>query len=294
MHPIDPLLAAAFPVTVAVSVGAVVLEAVLLRVRGDGISLPSARASTLSAIGAFGGVALANQLLFVGLMSIAWQHRLLDLGLGPLAWLAAFVVYDLCFYVAHRAGHEVRLLWCFHSVHHTSEQMQLTTAIRGSVLDFVYLPWFFVWIPLLGVHPGLVLLVEAASRLWGVLIHVSPRLVGRTDRLDPLVVTPSTHRVHHGRDLGYLDRNYGSVLALWDRLLGTWQREDSPPDYGVRSPVDPVSFVDIQVSPWRALWHDVRRASRWTDKLRYCLLAPGWSHDGPDQRAVVLQAAVLD
>lgn len=287
-HPLDPILAVALPATYILSVGAIVLEAAVLRGRWD---RRSARASTLSAIGAFGGIALANRVLFIGLMQLVWSYRLLDLGLGPVAWIAAFLLYDFCFYVAHRAGHDVRLLWCFHSVHHTDERMQLTTAIRGSVLDFVYLPWFFVWIPILGIDPVLVLLVEVFGRLWGVAVHISPELVpNRLGPLERLVVTPSLHRVHHGRNLPYLDRNYGEVLSIWDQLLGSYQQEREQPDYGVLSPVNSRSFLDIQLSPWRALRTDMRRAPRLADKLRYCLLAPGWSHDGPDLRAATRQA----
>ena len=229
MHPFDDALATALPATYALSISAIVAEALVLLAVGHRSSGRSAAASVLSAAGAFGGIAVANRLFFVGLMLLCWENRWLDLGLGPLAWLAAFLLYDLMFYVAHRAGHELRLLWCFQSVHHTADEMRLTTAIRGSVLDFVYLPWFFVWIPLLGVHPAMVLIVEVFGRLWGVASHLSPRLVGRLGWLDRVVVTPSVHRVHHGRDLPYLDRNYGEVLLLWDRLLGTWADEDHAP-----------------------------------------------------------------
>lgn len=264
--------------------GAIALEAVVLRLRGPGWDRPSARASVLSGIGAFGGLALANRVVFIGLMHTLWAHRLVDLGTGALGWLAAFLLYDLAFYVAHRAGHEVRLLWCFHSVHHTSTRMQLTSAIRGSVFDFVYLPWFFVGLPLLGVHPSLVLLVEVFGRLWGVAVHVSPALVGGLARWSRWVITPGLHRVHHGREDRYLDRNYGEVLAVWDRLFATWQAEEEPPTYGLGRPVDPHSLADIQLSPWRALWAELGRAPDLWSRVRLCLDAPGWSPGGPDRR----------
>lgn len=290
MHPLDDTLAIALPATYVVSISALVIEGVILRWIGHRADLRSVAASLLSGAGTFGFLALANQVFFVGFMHVFWEHRFVDLGLGPSAWLVAFIVYDFCFYATHRAGHEVRLLWCFHSVHHTTEEMLLTTAIRGSVLDFLYAPWFFVWIPLLGVHPALVLVVEVFARFWGVATHISPRLVGRLGLLDRWLVTPSVHRVHHGRNLPYLDRNYGEVLLLWDRLFGTWRAEGEAPDYGLLSPVDAGSFVDVQISPWKALVADIRRAPTWGDKFRYCLFAPGWSHDGPDRRVKALQA----
>jgi sterol desaturase/sphingolipid hydroxylase (fatty acid hydroxylase superfamily) len=161
--------------------------------------------------------------------------------------------------------------------------------VRGSVFDVVYLPWFFVWIPLLGVPPVLMLAIEATSRLWGVATHVSPQWVGRLGALDRWLVTPSVHRVHHGRNLPYLDRNYGEVLLVWDHLFGTHQPEHEAPDYGVLADVDSESFVDVQLSPWRDLWADLRRAPDWASRLRYLLDAPGWKHDGPDARVSTLQ-----
>jgi len=281
---LDAILAIAAPATYAIAVGALLLEYVTLRLLKEPLSHRQGMASLASGLLAFGGLAAANRLLFVGVMYVAWDARLLDLGAGATGWLAAFVLYDFMFYTAHRLGHEVRFLWCFHSVHHTSEEMRLTSAIRGSAFDFVYLPWFFVWLPLLGIHPIIVLVVESAARIWGVLTHLHPRFVGRLGLLDRLLVTPSVHRVHHGRNDAYLDRNYGEVLTLWDHLLGTYQLEDEAPDYGVLKPVDAGSLAAIQLSPWRDLWRDLARAPSLRIKLRYLLDAPGYSHDGADQR----------
>ena len=270
--------------TYGIAIAVLVIEGVALRALGATADTRSGRASVLSGGLAFGGMALSNKLVFVAMMGWFYEHRVVDLGLGPLAWLAGFVVYDLVFYLAHRAGHEVRLLWCFHAVHHSSEEMRLTSAIRGSALDAIYLPWFFVWLPILGLHPALVLIVESFGRIWGVLVHVHPRFVGKLGWLDAAIVTPSFHRVHHGRDAAYLDRNYGEVLSVWDHLLGTWQREEHPPDYGLLKELDSGSLKEIQLSPWQDLWRDVRRAPDMTARLRYLFDAPGWSHDGPDQR----------
>jgi len=264
--------------TYVISVGAIVLEFVVLRSLRERISRREGYASIWSGILAFGGLAVANRLLFVSLMYLAWSHRVFDLGLGATAWLAAFVLYDLMFYVAHRAGHEIRLLWCFHSVHHTSEEMRLTTAIRGSAFDFVYLPWFFIWIPLLGIHPAVVLIVEAGSRLWGVMTHIHPRFVGRLGWLDKVIVTPSVHRVHHGRNAQYLDRNYGEVLIIWDYLFRSYQVETEEPDYGVLAPVDAGSLMDIQSGAWRDLWRDVKAAQGLGPKLRTALGPPSGAY----------------
>ncbi|HRG98944.1 MAG TPA: sterol desaturase family protein [Polyangiaceae bacterium] len=268
--------------TYAVSIGALAVEHLALWAVGERPDRRQGVVSVASGALAFGGLALAHRLLYAGILAIAWRHRAVDLGGGPAAWLAAFVLNDLMFYVAHRAGHRVRLLWCFHSVHHTSEEMRLTSAIRGSALDFVYLPWFFVWLPLVGLHPALVLIAEAWGRIWGVLVHVHPRFVGRLGVLDRLCVTPSVHRVHHGRNAEYIDRNYGEVLLLWDRLFGSYQVEEAPPEYGVLAPVDPGDLVDVQLSPWRALWRDVRAAEGARRRLALVFGPPGAKESGAD------------
>lgn len=287
--PLASIARVAVPATYVVAVALIVGEQLALRAMGLRPRARQSLASLASGAMSFGLLAVATRLLFAGLMARAWAHRATDLGAGPVAWLAAFVTYDLMFWVAHAAGHRVRLLWCFHSVHHTSTEMRLTSAVRGSALDFVYLPWFFVWIPLLGVHPAMLLVVESASRMWGVVTHLSPALVGRLGLLDRVVVTPSVHRVHHGTELAYLDTNYGEVLLLWDRLFGTWTPEGATPTYGLTTPVDPGDLAAVQLSPWHALWRDLSRAPTLTARLRYLLDAPGWSHDSEDLRVTALR-----
>ena len=114
--------------TYGVAVAALAGELLLLRILGERVDRRGGRASLLSGLLAFGGLAVAQRLVFAGVLLVAWEHRLLELGSGPGAWLAAFVAYDLMFYVAHRLGHELRILWCFHSVHHTSTEMRLVSA----------------------------------------------------------------------------------------------------------------------------------------------------------------------
>jgi sterol desaturase/sphingolipid hydroxylase (fatty acid hydroxylase superfamily) len=288
-----PLVAVAVPSTYVVAVGLIALEFVLLLALREPLSHRSGRTSLLSGGLAFGGVALANTLFYAAVLEFAYVHRVTTLGLGAGAWLFAFVTYDFSFWLGHVAGHRVRLLWCIHGVHHSATEMRLSTAIRGSAFDFLQAPWFFVWIPLLGVHPAMLLVVESAGRIWGVLTHLSPRLIGRGGRwmrwLELAVVTPSLHRVHHAREHEYLDRNYGEVLTIWDRLFGSFAPEGRAPTYGLLvaatdPPLDDGSLVAVQLTPWRKLWHDVRRAPTWSTKLRYVFDVPGWSHDGPDLR----------
>lgn len=215
-------------------------------------------------------------LLYLQVLQWSWTHRLWDLGHGPLAWVASFLLFDWMWYLSHKLGHRVRLFWCFHGVHHTDEEMRLTTAIRGSAIEFLYLPWFFVWLPLLGVHPLILLVTEPLSRLWGFLSHVSPHWFGKTPWLDRWLITPSLHRVHHGRNTQYLDTNYAQVFTVFDRCLGTYTPETATPEYGVLHPVNGNSLWDVQTAGFRALWRDMRSAPDLTTALKYLALPPGW------------------
>jgi len=279
---VESLVSAASLTTYAFAIAVLVAERCVLRWLNHPVSDRGGVASLLSGVLGFGGIAVANVLFYVALMHGVWSMRLMDPGLGPGAWLALFVLYDGMFYIGHRMGHRVRVLWCFHSVHHTAEEMRLTTAIRGSAGDFIYLPWFFFWIPLLGFHPSMVLVVESVARMWGVCTHISPRLLGKLGVLDRLLVTPSVHRVHHGRNAQYIDRNYGEFLLIWDYLFGSYTPEEETPDYGVLKEVDPGSLVDIQLSPWADLARDLREAPTWAARFRYVFDGPEYRH-GPTE-----------
>jgi sterol desaturase/sphingolipid hydroxylase (fatty acid hydroxylase superfamily) len=268
------------------------LEGVLLMIIHKNKNIVSIKGGAVSMISGgftFGLMFLANLALYFTIYTKAYQLRLFQGGFQWYYWLLCFLIYDLMFYTAHRLGHEVRLIWCFHSVHHTSEEMRLTSAIRGSAFDFIYYPWFFVWIPFLGFHPLMLFIVESFSRLYGVLTHVSPLWFGKIRWLDHILITPSVHRVHHGRNTRYLDKNYSEVLSIWDKMFGTFIQEDETPDYGILKPIDSNNLKEIQLSPWQDLWNDIKKSPNLRTALKYIFYPPGWSHDGPLTTAKVLQ-----
>ena len=161
-------------------------------------------------------------------------------------WLLALVFYDFCYYWLHRAGHESAIFWAAHVVHHQSQDYNLSTALRqtssGALLGWI----FYVPMALAGVPPlvfGVVALVDLLYQFWVHTEHV-PKL-GWFDRW---FCSPSNHRVHHAVNDGYLDRNYGGVLIVWDRMFGSFQEEDEPCVYGTRSPLN----------SWDPLWSNAR------------------------------------
>lgn len=203
-------------------------------------------------------------------------------------WVIAIVGVDLGFYLYHRMAHRVRLVWATHQAHHSSEYFNFATALRqkwnnsGEIL--VWLP-----LPLLGVPPWMVFFGFSLNLIYQFWVH--------TERIDKLwrpfefvFNTPSHHRVHHGRDPEYLDKNYGGILILWDRLFGTFQPERFRPNYGLTKPVDTFNIWKLQTHEYAAIARDVRAAPRLRDCLGYVFGPPGWAPRATPQPRVAERA----
>ncbi len=220
-----------------------------------------------------GGMAV----LFVWL----YEHRFFDLGTGALAWGLVFVAEDFTYYWFHRLSHEVRFLWAAHVNHHSSERYNLSTALRQSwTTPFTTL--LFYWpLPLLGFHPALIATAVGVSLLYQFWIHTEA--IRSLGPLELVVNSPSHHRVHHGANVEYLDRNHGGILIVWDRLFGTFEPERAPVRYGLTKNVDTFHPVRIAFHEWAALVRDVRSAASLRDALGFVLAPPGWRPGGAGQ-----------
>ncbi|AWE54053.1 sterol desaturase family protein [Streptomyces nigra] len=190
-------------------------------------------------------------------------------------WVLLFFAEDLAYYSFHRAHHRVRLLWASHVVHHSSVRFNLSTALRQSWTPMSGLPF---WMPLalLGIPPWMILLQQSISLIYQFFLH--------TERVDHLwrpiefvFNTPSHHRVHHGSNNVYLDRNYGGILIIWDRLFGTFQPEGERVVYGLTKNIDTYNPLRVAFHEYAATWHDIRTATRWRDRAGYAFGPPGWA-----------------
>ncbi|MDP2449316.1 MAG: lysoplasmalogenase family protein [Polaromonas sp.] len=189
-------------------------------------------------------------------------------------WLIALVFYDFCYYWLHRAGHESAVFWAAHVVHHQSQDYNLSTALRqtssGALLGWI----FYVPMAIAGVPPlvfGVVVLIDLLYQFWVHTEHV-PKL-GWFDRW---FCSPSNHRVHHAVNDNYVDKNYGGILIIWDRLFGSFREEDEKCVYGTRSPLNSWDPLWSNTEVYWALAKDSWHASNWGDKLRVWLKPPGW------------------
>jgi sterol desaturase/sphingolipid hydroxylase (fatty acid hydroxylase superfamily) len=190
--------------------------------------------------------------LAFAMYTLAYRHRLFDIAPAGWAWGALFLADDLCYYWSHRAAHASRLLWASHVVHHSSSCFNLSVGARnswtGGLTDWI----FWMPLPFLGFPPAMIVAMQGLSLLWQFLIHTP--YGGRLGPLGFFLNTPSHHRVHHGRNPQYLDRNFGGTLIVWDRLFGTFAAEAEPVAYGtVTPPARPANPFFIAFFGWAAL-----------------------------------------
>ncbi|WP_109127318.1 sterol desaturase family protein [Dyella sp. C11] len=191
-------------------------------------------------------------------------------------WISALLLYDFCYYWLHRMGHEVNILWAAHVVHHQSEDYNLSTALRQTGSG-VLLGWlFYLPMAVIGYPLEVFVVVALIDLLYQFWVHTE--LVGRLGWFDRVFCSPSNHRAHHAVNDKYLDRNYGGILILWDRLFGTFIEEDDkdPPIYGTRSPLRSWNPLWANAEVYWATAKDAWHARRWRDKLLVWLKPPGW------------------
>jgi sterol desaturase/sphingolipid hydroxylase (fatty acid hydroxylase superfamily) len=217
-------------------------------------------------------------LLSVAVYGAAFEHLALTrLPVDSIwVWLGALLGYDFCYYWYHRAGHRVAVLWAAHAVHHQSEDYNLSTALRQTSSGFLFGWIFYLPLAVAGVPPlvfGTVALIDLLYQFW-----VHTQQVGRLGWFDRWFCSPSNHRVHHAVNDRCLDKNYGGILIVWDRLFGTFEDEDpaEPCVYGTRAPLRSWNPLWANLQVYRDLWLDSRRARSWADKLRVWLKPPGW------------------
>jgi sterol desaturase/sphingolipid hydroxylase (fatty acid hydroxylase superfamily) len=190
----------------------------------------------------------------------------------------AIVLVDLAFYAWHRLSHRVSILWFGHAVHHSSEEFNVSVAIRASGWALLTQRFFFLPMALFGVPVDAVLLGDAVGNLWALLVH--NRVVDKLGPLERVFNTPSHHRVHHGRNPEYLDKNYGGVFIVWDRLFGTYAEEVAPPVFGLRLPLRTHNVVWARFHVAFEIADRVRRTPGLWGKLRAPFRPPEWDPAG--------------
>lgn len=219
---------------------------------------------------------------FLGLPTFAmnqWWH-----------WVLAYLVFDFAFYWMHRGHHVIRIGWAGHVTHHSSQKYNLATALRQSWTEHLTAIPFWIPVALIGFPAEAVLLVYAINLLHQFWIHTE--LIDRLGPLESFLNTPSHHRVHHGSDIKYLDKNFGGTFIVWDRLFGTFQKEEEPVNYGLIENLETHNPIMVAFHEWIDMIKDARKAPGLVNKVRTLFKAPGWM-PGDDSQTVRVQQRAL-
>ncbi len=234
-------------------------------------------------------VAAGAKLLSIPFFAVLYEHRFVDVvaATGAWSWLVLFVAEDFCYYWFHRCHHQVRALWAVHVNHHSSQHYNLSTALRQAVLTPITGPIFWAPLALVGFPPVMILTAQAWSLLYQFWLHTeSIRSLGP---LEAIFNTPSHHRVHHGANVEYLDKNHAGILIIWDKLFGTFEPERKRVEFGLTKNIESFHPLHISFHEIGAIARDVSRAPTLRAKLGYVFRPPGWSHDGSSLTAGALQ-----
>ena len=236
---------------------------------------------------AFSSIAMGIGNVLLGFISKAlvlfiflWVYNNFRFFTIPVTWwsfILIFFIDDFTYYWNHRISHQCRLFWASHVVHHSSEHYNLSTALRQTWSGGFYTFIFWLWLPLLGFHPAMILLQMSISLLYQFWIHTEA--INKLPKwFEAIMNTPSHHRVHHGSNPIYLDRNHAGILIIWDKLFGTFQPElkDEKIVYGLVSNINTYNPIKIAFIEWINMFKDVIS----TSKLLYFIKPPGWKHDG--------------
>jgi alkylglycerol monooxygenase len=216
--------------------------------------------------------------LFAGYLYLYAHHRLFDVPMSSVAaWVSCLLALDFLYYWFHRKSHEVNAFWAAHVVHHSSEEYNLSVALRQGTFQQAFSWVFYLPLAIAGFPPAMFLTVSSIDTLYQFWVHT--RAVGKLGPLEAVLITPSNHRVHHGRNPKYIDRNHGGILIVWDRLFGTYAEEEEEPVYGITTPLRSWNPVWANLHYWATLFADARRAARPLDKVRLFLARPGWRPD---------------
>jgi sterol desaturase/sphingolipid hydroxylase (fatty acid hydroxylase superfamily) len=239
------------------------------------------RRDTLASLGMGIGSLFFVSFINFGVYAIAtrvWLHRLTDLGHGALGWAVALLGWDLAYYWNHRLEHEYRVLWACHVNHHSSRRYNLSTALRQ--------PWtplsglvFYPSLALVGVAPELIMVSAGINLIYQYWVHTEA--IDRLPRwFEAVFNTPSHHRVHHGSNPEYLDKNYGGILIVWDRWFGSFQPERAPAEYGLTKNIATCSLWKIAFHEYAAIGRDLREATAWQERIGILTHGPAWRPGG--------------
>lgn len=221
---------------------------------------------------------LFMRVLAIGVYVVLYENfALFTLTPNWFYWLMLFLLADMAYYWAHRMSHEINLFWGGHVVHHQSEEYNLSVALRQSSFQVVWTFAFSLPLAIIGFDPIHFALISAVITLYQFWIHTE--LINKMGWFEYIFNTPSHHRVHHGRNPKYIDKNHAGTLIIWDKIFGTFQEEEERPTYGITKPINSWNPIWANLSHYDDMRKDLARITKWSDKIKYLFMKPGWLPD---------------
>jgi len=233
---------------------------------------------TLCTIGLLAGniiVAFSIKGLILAFHFYLYQFKAFDLAsILPLwaMWVLTFIMIDFVFYIYHRMSHRVRFLWAIHLSHHSSEEMNFAVSFRQAWFGPISKIPFFMVLPLIGFDPTIIAVAGVMSTLWGIVGHT--QIVGKLGFVEWVFNTPSHHRVHHGSNKQYIDKNYGNLLIIWDRMFGTFEPEEEPVRFGLVNNVNTFNPTKITFMAWASMIDDIKNKNNFGEMLNTFIEPP--------------------
>lgn len=228
---------------------------------------------------------------YVSILMFCYEHHFFQIDNPWIYWPLLFVLEDFAFYVEHRVDHYCRLFWAVHVTHHSSEEYNLTTGFRSSVLQPVYRFIYLAPIAFFGFHPLDIVFMYSLTQTYGILVHT--QYINKMPAwFEAVFVSPSHHRVHHASNIIYLDKNMGMCLIIWDKMFGTFQKElpEEPVKYGLTKPEHHHQHLGkVIFHEFEEISKDFNKSPNFLTKVKYLLMPPGWSHDGSSKTASELR-----
>jgi sterol desaturase/sphingolipid hydroxylase (fatty acid hydroxylase superfamily) len=263
-----------YAVAIPIVLGMILLEAIIsswgnksLYNQGDTLCTLGLLSGNIFMVYAVKGISL-------GINFYMYQFRLIDLSeIIPVwaMWVVTFILIDLVFYIYHRMSHRVRFLWAIHMSHHSSEEMNFAVSFRQAWLGPVSKIPFFMTLPLMGLDPTIIAIAGVVSTLWGIVGHT--QIINKLGPIEWIFNTPSHHRVHHGSNEQYIDKNYGNLFIIWDRFFGTFEPEKETVKYGLVNNVDTFNPIKITIMGWTSILRDIKNSQTFRQAL-YLFFGP--------------------
>jgi len=226
-----------------------------------------------------------NFLIDLGMKTVTffvlnWFHQFAFFEISSVwgSWVTVILLQDFAYYWLHRVDHHCRFFWAIHVNHHSSEKFNFTVAIRSSLLQPLYRFLYYIPVALMGFDAMQIMVAYSLCQIYGFFIHTET--VGKLGPLEWILATPSNHRVHHGSNPQYLDKNLGMFLIIWDRIFGTYEKENEKVVYGLTKNIGTNHIPTVIFHEWKEMLRDLRKPVSFKHKLMYVFGPPGWSHDG--------------